>query len=144
MKSALAISLLWASAARAQASGSELSLAIILGPPSLANVGFDIVLARELAAEGTAPRGGAITAMVFSALGAIASAICLSVGLETTNASPLWKGLSAASLGFDLASMALAVYAIAHPAVEAERESAPPLPPRPILPPQPQPIPPQL
>ncbi len=143
MKAALIASMLAASAAQAQGAGTEPTLVLVLGPPTLVTLALDVVLVQTLITEGVVPRGRAISAMAFATLTTAFSAICLALGLSSPRSSTAWNVTSAAGLAVGVGSMALGIWASAHPEEEPERVPLPPAAPRrrEVLPPE---IPPQL
>lgn len=120
MKVLLLLGVLAATQAQAQGEGSEASLVLVLGPPTLVAVALDVVLLTTLGPEGTAGRGRSISTMAFSFVGMAFSVICLGLGLSSPNTTPTWTGVSGATLGIGLLSFILGVWGVGHPELEPE------------------------
>lgn len=123
MKTLLLIGVLAATQAHAQGEGSEGTLVLVLGPPTLVALALDVVLLTTLGPEGTAGRGRSISTMAFSFIGMAFSVICLGLGFSAGNATPTWTGVSAATLGIGVVSFGLGIWGVTHPESEDEPPS---------------------
>jgi hypothetical protein len=95
-------------------SGDLAILAVLIAPPALASLIFDVVNLGTLA-NGHAFRGPAISGTVFGGVTTLLSFLALAAGVTSSSAYEYFIPLGATGVALGLSSVLLGVYAITRP-----------------------------